>query len=105
MYASALIFSVLYAPRAVFAQNLDNHLKADNVQDALILVIDILLTFALPLIVLYIMYAGYLYVTAQGNPAKVTEARTALLWAVVGGVIVLAAKIIISVIQSTATAL
>lgn len=105
MYASALTLSVLYAPRAVFAQNLDNHLKVEKVQDALVLIIDILLTFALPLIVLYIMYAGYLFVTAQGNPGEVTKARTALLWAVVGGVIVLGAKIIIGVIQTTATAL
>lgn len=105
MYGSALMLSVLYAPRAVLAQNLDNHLKPKTVQDALLTIIDIILIFALPLIILYIMYAGYLFVTAQGNPSKVTEARTALLWAVVGGVIVLAAKIIVGVIQSTATAL
>ncbi|QQR65381.1 hypothetical protein IPH92_02270 [Candidatus Kaiserbacteria bacterium] len=90
-----------------FAQGatLTNPLSSKTIPEFLLKIIDILLVFALPLIILYIMYAGYLFVTAQGNPGKVTEARTALLWAVVGGVIVLAAKIIVDVIQQTARAL
>ena len=75
-----------------------------TIPEFLLKVIDVLLVFALPLIILYIMYAGYLFVTAQGTPAKVSEARSALLWAVVGGVIVLGAKIIVEVIQGTITA-
>lgn len=107
MYLCALILSVLYAPRAVFAagMTLPNPIKSTTIQDFLLKIIDILLVFALPLIILYIMYAGYLFVMARGNPAKVTEARTALLWAVAGGVIVLGAKIILGVVQGTATAL
>ncbi|QQR65380.1 hypothetical protein IPH92_02265 [Candidatus Kaiserbacteria bacterium] len=99
--------SALYIPHAVFADDgkFINWLKAKDIPEFLLNIIDILLVFALPLIILYIMYAGYLFVTAQGNPGKVTEARTALLWAVVGGVIVLGAKIIVDVIQQTAGAL
>lgn len=105
MYASILALGMFYAPQTMFAQNLDNHLKVGNVQAALLAIIDILLVFALPLIIIYIMYAGYLFVTAQGNPAKVTEARSALLWAVVGGVIVLGAKIIFTIVDNTAKSL
>ena len=107
MYAYTFILSVLYIPHAVFADEgvLINWIKSKTIPEFLLKIIDILLVFALPLIILYIMYAGYLFVTAQGNPGKVTEARTALLWAVVGGVIVLGAKIIVDVIQGTAAAL
>lgn len=107
MYMSALVLSVLYAPRAVFAQGmtLTNPLKSKNIETFLLNIIDILLVFALPLVILYIMYAGYLFVTAQGNATKVTEARSALLWAVVGGVIVFGAKIIVEVVKGTAAAL
>jgi hypothetical protein len=84
--------------------SLFNPLQSQTIPEFLLKIIDVLLVFALPLIILYIMYAGYLFVTAQGTPAKVSEARSALLWAVVGGVIVLGAKIIVGVIQGTITA-
>ena len=58
-----------------------------------------------PQVVLYIMYAGFLFVTSRGNSEQVIKARTALLWAIVGGVIVVGAKIIIEIIQTTVTPL
>ena len=107
IYISVYTLGILYTPLTTFAQGitLTNPINSQTIPEFLLKIIDILLVFALPLIILYIMYAGYLFVTAQGNPGKVTEARTALLWAVVGGVIVLGAKIIVDVIQGTANAL
>ncbi len=81
-----------------------NPLKSEDIPDLLLKIIDVLLVFALPIIVLYIMYAGYLFVTSAGNAEKVTDAKNALLWSIVGGVIVLGARVIISVIQGTITA-
>ncbi len=83
------------------SMSLTNPLKATTISGFLLAVIDVILVFALPLIVLYIMYAGFLYVTARGEPGQITTARSALLWAIVGGVIVLGAKLIVSVIQGT----
>ncbi len=79
--------------------------KADDIPTFLLMIINILLVFATPFIVLFIMYAGYLFVTAAGNPSEIESARSALLWAVVGGVIILAAKIILGVIQGTVAGL
>lgn len=78
-----------------------NPLKAKSISEFLVAIVDVLLIFATPLIVIYIMYAGFKFVTAQGNPSEIESARTALLWAVVGGVIVLGAKLIIEVIDGT----
>lgn len=78
-----------------------NPLKATSITEFLVAIVDVLLIFAMPLIVIYIMYAGFRFVTAQGNPGEIETARTALLWAVVGGVIVLGAKLIIEVIDGT----
>lgn len=83
---------------------LTNPLKSTSIQEFLLKIIDVLLVFALPIIVLYIMYAGFLFVTAQGNEGQLHTAKSALLWSVVGGVIVLGARLIISVIQGTVTA-
>lgn len=81
--------------------SLTNPLKATTISGFLLAVVDVILVFALPLIVLYIMYAGFLYVTARGEPGQITTARSALLWAIAGGVIVLGAKLIVSVIEGT----
>lgn len=83
------------------AGQLCNPLKFSTITDFLIAIIDVLLIFALPLIILAIMYAGFMFVTAQGDTSKISKARAALTWAVVGGVIALSAKLIISVLQGT----
>ncbi len=80
---------------------LKNPLQSKTIEEFLLKIIDVILVFALPLIILYIMYAGYLFVTARGDTGQIETARTALLWSVVGGVIVLGARLIISVIQGT----
>jgi len=80
---------------------LANPLKSRSIEEFILKIIDVLLVFALPIIVLYIMYAGYLFVTAQGDSGQISTARSALLWAVVGGVIVLGARVIVAVIQGT----
>lgn len=80
---------------------LENPLKFDSIEGFLLAVIDVILVFALPLIVLFIMYAGFKFVFARGNESEVTKARTQLTWAVVGGLIVLGAKVILEVIQGT----
>lgn len=83
---------------------LTNPLKSASIQEFLLKIIDVLLVFALPIIILYIMYSGYLFVTAAGNSEKIAGAKNALLWSVIGGVIILGARLIISVIQGTVTA-
>lgn len=80
---------------------LSNPLKSKSIEEFILKIIDVLLVFATPIIMLYIMYAGYLFVTARGDSGQISTARSALLWAVVGGVIVLGARVIIAVIQGT----
>ncbi len=85
--------------------SLDNPLESDTIPEFLLKIIDVILVFAIPLIILYIMYAGYLFVTAAGNTEQIGTAKNALLWAVVGGVIVIGARAIITVIEGTVSGL
>ena len=64
-------------------------------------ILNVIMIFAVPLIVFMIIYAGFLYVTAQGNEAKVTTANKALLYAVIGGVLILGAQALLTVICGT----
>lgn len=82
-----------------------NPLKVDSIEKLLQLILDILLIFAVPIIVFFIIYSGFLFVTAQGNEEQLKKAKNALLWTVIGAVILLGAKVILDVIVNTVTSL
>lgn len=52
-----------------------------------------------------LIYIGFLFVAAQGNPEKLKKARQALMWTLIGGLILLGAQAISLAIQSTVTEL
>ena len=70
-----------------------------TIKDIVIKVLDFLITLAIPFAVLAIIWAGFMFVTAQGNEQKIGKARQNLLWTVVGVAIVLASKVLIGYIQ------
>ncbi len=80
---------------------LQNPLRVNTLTDLLLAILDILLILAVPVIIFFIIYAGFLYVTAQGNATKISDANRALLYAIIGGVIVLGARVIGALIQNT----
>lgn len=67
-------------------------------------ILSVLLIFAVPLIVFFIIYAGFKYVMAQGKPEEIQTAGKALLYAIIGGLIILGANIILAVIEGTINA-
>jgi hypothetical protein len=84
---------------------LQNPLKSTSLMGLLNTILDVIMVFAVPLIVFFIIYAGFMYVTAQGNPGKIETANRALLYAVIGGVIILGAKVLLAVISGTVDSL
>lgn len=80
---------------------LRNPLNSDSIEGFLLAIVDILLVFALPIIVFFIIYSGFKMVLARGNPTELETARRAFIWSVVGGLIILGANLIINVIQGT----
>jgi len=54
-----------------------------------------------PVIVLFLVYIGFLFIAAEGNPKKLASARSYLFWAVIGGLIVLGAQALSLAIQGT----
>ena len=84
---------------------LSNPLKVDSIERLLELILEIVIIFATPVIVFMIMYAGFKFVTAQGKPDALKDARNALLYALIGGVIILGAKALLTVLTGTITTL
>jgi hypothetical protein len=46
---------------------------------------------ALPIAAIFIIYSGFLFVTAGGNQAKVDAAKTTFYWTIIGAAIVVGA--------------
>ncbi|MCI5051049.1 MAG: TrbC/VirB2 family protein [Candidatus Pacebacteria bacterium] len=83
---------------------LQNPLAGGNINDIPSLVeslLGIVLVVGVPLIALAIIYAGYKFVTAQGNPDKLEEAKKTFVWIVVGAAILLSAYAIAQGIKAT----
>ncbi len=98
---------VLAAPSFLFAQgsqSVDNPIGAFSSIPALIAaIVNVFLIIAVPIIVFFLIYAGFLYVTAQGNPMKIQQAHKALVYGLVGGVIIIGARVITAIVQNTVT--
>jgi hypothetical protein len=58
-----------------------------------------------PVVVLAIIYCGFLFVKAQGKPEEITKAKDALLWTIVGAAILLGSWALAQMISSTVLAL
>ena len=48
---------------------------------------------AIPLVSIFFIYAGFLFVTARGNDAKLKSAKDVLYYSVIGALIIVGAKI------------
>lgn len=58
-----------------------------------------------PVAVLFIIYAGFLFVSAQGSEDKITKAKNAFMWAIVGAGIILLAQVIATALEGTINSL
>lgn len=65
----------------------------------------IIIKAGIPIIVLAIVYTGFRFVEARGNPNKLQEARTLLLWTIIGTAIVLGAWTIATILTNTINAI
>jgi len=56
-------------------------------------------------VVFFIVYSGFLFVSARGSEEKLTKAKTAFLWTCIGAAILLGAKVLENAVQTTVTSL
>ena len=54
-----------------------------------------------PMVVLMLVYTGFLFVEAQGKEKEISDARRAFFWTVIGGLIVLGAQALSMAIEAT----
>ena len=80
---------------------LDNPINVQTVPEFILKVVDIVKIIAITVITFFIIYSGFLFVTAQGKPDKLKTAKSTILWTCVGTAIILGASILANAIQGT----
>lgn len=80
---------------------LDNPLRVNSIEELLVAILNIFMVLMIPVIVFFIILAGFKYVTAQGNSGQIEEATTTFTYAIIGGVLILAAVAIAEIIRNT----
>jgi len=102
LYSTAL----LLVPMVGNAFALTNPLlNSPTLEELLWLILNAVVFILFPILILALTYAGFLLVSAQGNPTKIADAKRVLVWTVIGATILLGAKTIALMIENTAAAI
>lgn len=97
--ASFLLFSPMYVTYASITFN--NPLKSDSIQELVILLLDAAIQIGIVVAVVMFMLAGFKYITAYGDPGKVSDAHSMLAWTSVGLVVLTGSKALVEVLKNT----
>ncbi len=89
------------APSGTSVTTLQNPLNASDLQSLLNEILGYVVLLGSIALVIMLVYVGFLFVAARGNAEKVSQARQALLWTVIGGLLLLGAQGLATVISST----
>lgn len=79
--------------------------KANDINSLIKVVIDFIIKIASVIVVLFIIYAGFLFVSAQGKEDKIKQAKDTFFWAIIGALLILGANVLAEVVCSTAKGL
>ena len=93
-------------PSATGGGGLTNPLGSiDSLPEFMTAILRAVVTLGTIVLTLAIIYVGFLFVKAQGNAEQISAARSALLWTVIGGLILLGAETVGLVIENTVESL
>jgi len=79
----------------------DNPLRFDTLDQFLTALLKVIIQIGTPVVVLAIIWTGFLFVKAQGNPDELKTARKAFFWTLIGALLVLGAVALSALVQGT----
>lgn len=82
-----------------------NPINADTIEGLIKVILEGVLKIGIPIIALAIIYSGFLFVAARGNSEKIGEAKSALMYTLIGAAILLGAWGIALLISNTVLSL
>lgn len=99
------ILAAFLAPLSAFAQEttIKNPLGVSSVADFIARALQAMVLLALPVVALFFVIAGFMFISARGNTHKLQEARQNFVYVVIGGLLIIGAWVIATLIGGTVT--
>lgn len=109
VFVTMLLYPILFANAGgdTVSTNIDIGIKnplsseIDSIPAFIEAIIEIVLIIGVPIVVLAIIYVGFLFVKAQGKPEEITKAKKALIYTLIGAALLLGAFVIANAIGKT----
>jgi hypothetical protein len=76
-----------------------------DVKDILASILKVIVEIVLPVVVVMVIYSGFLYVLARGNAEAIEKAHKTLTWTLIGAAILLGAQLIANVLIDTVSSI
>lgn len=102
----SLFLFVAFAALPVYAQkagSLENPLRFTSLEKFVEGFLQAIVMIALPMIVAFMVYAGFKYIIARGNPGKIGEAHKNFTYVIIGTILILGAWVLATLIGGTVT--
>lgn len=96
---SLLLVSTVHA--ADCATPLCNPLKFDTISEFVAGALKVMVMIALPIVALFLVISGFKFISAQGNPGKLGEAKMNFVYVVLGALLILGAWVLANLIGGT----
>lgn len=96
---SIILLTLLAAPLAVLADDEYAHVEEINIFEALNNIANYAFTLLLIVGVIAIIWAGFMFISAQGDPEKVNKAKKFLVYAIIGVFVAVLARGIVGLIR------
>ena len=71
-----------------------------SIRGFILAIAEVLLILAVPVVAFFLIYGGFLYVTARGSEDQIKKAHSTITWAIVGGLVIFGAFAIVQVIEA-----
>ncbi len=82
-------------------EQLENPTKVNTLQDFIKEILTIVVKIGIPVATIFIIWSGFLFLTAQGDETQLKKAKTSFVWAVVGTAVLLGSWLLATAIKST----
>lgn len=89
-----LLFGYAAGALALGEGGLENPIQYDNFGDLVKAIANVVMEIGGSLAVIFIIWAGYLFVTARGNEEQLTKAKTTFRWTIIGTAVLLGAYVV-----------
>ncbi|MBI5470088.1 hypothetical protein HY968_02085 [Candidatus Kaiserbacteria bacterium] len=107
MLAHLITAAVVALPVVAAAQGVQNPLNSafSTIPTFIAGFLKAMVMLALPVVALFLVISGFKFVSAQGNPGKLSEAKENFVYVIIGALLILGAWVIATLINGTVSQL